>query len=423
VAEKPFGSIMNRDLVGTILMVLLVAATCRADDAARLVTITGETMGTIRYSVKLPQLPTGLGQEELQNQIDIRLKRLNGQMSTYQPDSEISRFNRYQRTDWFDVSHDTARVVDEALHIGRISDGAFDVTIAPLLKLWHFGPEAGGKLRIPGDDEITAAKARVGFAAIEVRLSPPALKKQRPDLVLELSGIAKGFAVDMLAKYLDSLDIRGYMIEIGGEMRTRGRKPDHSSWRVGIEAPTELERRVHTAIELTDASIATSGDYRAFYELDGKRYSHTIDPRTGKPIEFQLASVSVVADNCMHADAMATAIMVLGPDEGYKLAIARRLPVLLIVRKNGELVEKPTPQFQALLASKPEGSQWNTYLASLVIFVLAMLGMAIGVILSNRRIKGTCGGLAGLQDESGSAICESCTSPSETCQGIRDSDD
>lgn len=409
---------MHRDLNRAMLCLLTISATCFADGANNLVTISGQTMGTIRYTVKLQQLPNGFDQRKLKNDIDDRLQRLNDQMSTYRPDSEISRFNRQQTTDWFDVSHDTAKVVEEALEIGRISDGAFDVTIAPLLKLWHFGPEADNGFTIPHEDEIANAKARVDFTAIEVRLSPPSLKKQRPDSILELSGIAKGFAVDMLAEYLDSIDVDDYMIEIGGEMRARGRKPDDSVWRIGIEAPAELERRVHQTIDLNDASIATSGDYRAFYEVDGKRYSHTIDPRTGRPVEFRLASVSVITDNCMRADAMATAIMVLGPDEGYNLAISQQLPVLLIVREHGELVERATPKFQALIASKPQNLDWNTYFASLAIFVLAILGMAIGVILSNRRIKGTCGGLAGIRDDSGNTICEACTLPSDTCQGI-----
>ncbi len=163
--------------------------------------------------------------------------------------------------------------------------------------------------------------------------------------------------------------------------------------------------------------MATSGDYRNYFEKDGKRYSHTIDPRTGRPVERLLASVSVVHESCMTADALATAIMVRGPEAGYNLALREQLPVLLLVYEGNGLVEKSSPQMQRLIANK-DGSSVTVFLMALVIFAIAILGMSVGVLFSNRRLKGTCGGLAGLKNEQGQTLCEACTNPSDECAGL-----
>lgn len=333
-----------------LLMLCGIAAGCTDPAAAPTSSrlhLTGATMGT-SYSIRLAALPDGVTAEELQSEVDVRLERVNDQMSTWRPDSELSRFNRSDAPDWFKVSADTVRVVTEAKRISELSGGAFDVTINPLIALWRFNTEERLQ-KLPDDAAIQAALGQTGHDRIAVRDDPPALKKSAGDLSVDLSAIAKGFGVDVIAEYLDDVGIEAYMVEIGGEVRTRGRKPDGTPWRVGVEAPLDGRRQLHGVIELVNLSLATSGDYRNFEKIDGKRYSHTLDPRTGRPVEHQLASVSVLHQECMAADGLATALMVLGPVDGYNWADEHGIPALFIIREDdGTLRETATPAFQGL---------------------------------------------------------------------------
>jgi len=305
--------------------------------------ITGDTMGTV-YRVKVSGPPDGLTSERLQQEVDTRLKYINDRMSTYLPESEISRFNRSQNDDWFDVSPETAAVLGDALEFSEKTDGAFDVTVGPLVNLWNFGPN-GRRDVVPADDEIETTKASVGFRHIEVRTSPPALRKKHPDVYVDLSAIAKGFAVDEVTRVLDDLGITRYMVEIGGEVRTRGRKQDGTCWKIAIEKPVSTSRAFQHIVELEDRALATSGDYRNFFEKDGRRYSHTIDPRTGRPVEHNLASVSVISDTCTFADARATALTVMGPDEAFRYATDNGMDVMLIIRGPDGFEVKTTKSF------------------------------------------------------------------------------
>jgi thiamine biosynthesis lipoprotein len=214
--------------------------------------------------------------------------------------------------------------------------------------LWGFGPERGTG-EPPTQQQIDHALQRVGYRQLAVRTSPAALRKQRPDLYVDLSAIAKGFAVDEVARLLDDGNISSYLVEIGGELRARGSKSDGSPWKVAIERPLTGERSVQAVVALRDRAIATSGDYRNFMEKDGKRYSHTINPRSGRPITHGLASVSVIARSAMRADALATAIMVMGPDAGYRLSVEQDFAVQLIVRSADALRVLATPQFESHL--------------------------------------------------------------------------
>jgi thiamine biosynthesis lipoprotein len=196
--------------------------------------------------------------------------------------------------------------------------------------------------------------AVIGHENLQVRTTPPALKKLVADLEVDLSAIAKGFAVDQLAELLKQAGVTGYLVEIGGEIRTYGAKANGSPWIVGIELPADNQRSVQEVVKLGDRALATSGDYRNFFVEDGKRYSHTIDPRTGRPIKHRLASVTVIADICMQADALATTLMVLGLDEGYKFAVGRDLAVVFLVRNGQNFIRKSTPAFNKMFA-KQEG--------------------------------------------------------------------
>jgi thiamine biosynthesis lipoprotein len=265
-------------------------------------------------------------------------------MSTYLPDSEISRFNRFRSDEWFPVSSDTATVVAAALEVGKNTAGAFDISVGPLVNLWSFGPHAAPP-KVPSEEAIQDAMAKVGLSRIEVRQDPPGLRKTHPDVYLDLSGIAKGFAADAVAELLRRRGLHRFMVEIGGEVRTGGRKIDGSAWRIGIERPLSDTRAIQRVVELEHLALATSGDYRNFFEQDGRRYSHTIDPRSGRPVEHDLASVSVIAETCMFADAMATALVVMGAERAFRYAQENALDVLLIVRESSGFAERATAGF------------------------------------------------------------------------------
>lgn len=335
-------------LVSCCAACLAAWAACRGPVARPPIhTFFGATMGT-QYTVRLANPPEQLELAALEERVERTLATVNRQMSTYQADSELSRFNRHAGQDWFPVSADTARVVAAGQKVAQATNGAFDVTVGPLVNLWGFGP-GGRASHAPSEAEIAECRQRVGYEHLAVRDDPPALRKARPDLYVDLSAIAKGFAVDQVARLLEQRGIAGYMVEIGGEVRTRGRKPDGSGWRIGIERPDAGVRQIQRVVELADQSLATSGDYRNFFEQQGRRYSHEIDPRTGRALEHTLVSVSVLAADCMTADAWATALLVLGSDLALPTARREGLEVLCILRTPDGFLEQATPGFAACL--------------------------------------------------------------------------
>lgn len=308
---------------------------------------TGVTMGTV-YSVKLGRFPAGIQVDALHEDIEQRLQQINALMSTYQADSELSRFNRYQQDDWFDVSSQTAGVVNAALEISRLTDGAFDVTVGPLVNLWSFGPDPQ-RGQVPTAEQVEQERTRVGYQQLEVRLSPPALRKTTPEVYVDLSAIAKGYGVDAIAQLLADQGITDFMIEIGGDVRTGGTRHDGQPWRIGVEKPIDGLRAVQHVVGLSGQALATSGDYRNVFEFQGRRYSHAIDPSTGYPVQHELASVSVIHDNCMVADAWATALLVAGPDRALQWAQDHSLDVLLILRTDQGFEERMTDGFSRFL--------------------------------------------------------------------------
>lgn len=331
-------------LAGIVLLAWLTWA--RLGGAQRsLVTFNGETMGTT-YTVKvvLPDaaLVDGSGFESL---IGDALDRVDVLMSTYRDDSEIQRFNLSASLDPFPIAAENARVIDCALTISNQTVGAFDITAAPLVKAYGFGPE-GRRDSPPAGDEIEAIRTRVGYDKLEFDSSARALRKLVPGLTIDLNAIAPGFAADLIGERMEAEGYADYMVEIGGEIRARGRNYEGEPWRVGIERPAENERAIQRVVPLDGMALATSGDYREYYEVDGVRISHTVDARTGRPIAHALASVSVIHEECMWADGYATAIMALGPDDGYLLAEILKLPALFILREGGGFIERATPAFE-----------------------------------------------------------------------------
>ena len=327
--------------------VFLLAACAPEPEVWRL---EGATMGTT-WHVTLVDPPAGLAREAAAAGVEAALERVNAQMSTYRADSEVSRFNRAVPGEWFAVSADTAAVVATALEVHEVSAGAFDITVGPLVDLWGFGAGSSAMGRVPAPEELAAAAARVGSDALRVRADPPALFKSA-DREIDLSAIAKGFGVDRAALWLDGNGVANYMVEVGGEVRTRGRNPQGEKWRIGIEAP-ELLQQGHAiaAVALSGESVATSGDYRNYFEADGRRYSHTIDPATARPVEHALASVTVVAADCKTADALATAIDVLGPEKGLAFAEREKLAVYLLVRAGTGFESRHSPAFAPFLGT------------------------------------------------------------------------
>jgi len=301
-------------------------------------------MGT-SFSIKIIKDVPEIDYSTIEPSVNSLLIEVNRQMSTYQDDSEISRFNQYTGTEWFEVSDDFANVLQQALRISEVSNGAFDVTVGPLVNLWGFGPEHQLD-KVPSRNEIEARKEMVGYDKLSVRDEPPAVKKDSPEIYIDLSAIAKGFGVDKVSEYLDNLGVNHYMVEIGGEVRAKGKKGDRN-WRIGVNSPNGDDLK--KVLTVSNIAIATSGDYFNYFEKDGVRYSHTIDPRTGRPVTHKLASVTVLHDSCTLADGFATAIDVLGPEKGYELAVKTLLPVYMIIRNGDGFIEKMTPEFETFV--------------------------------------------------------------------------
>jgi thiamine biosynthesis lipoprotein len=324
-------SLLSFKAVVTSLFVLLIASQLSScDQPVEAIKISGPTMGTTYNITLYPAKDSPLDAKQVQANIDDSLKRINQQMSTWIKDSEISLFNKSESTDWYPVSAEFVGVVEAAQSISRLTNGAFDITVGPLINIWGFDKDF--KNNNPDEATIDAAKANTGFQKLEFRLTPPALKKQIPQLQINLSAIAKGYGVDAIAKQLADAGIENYLVEIGGEIRANGSKPNKSLWRIAIEKPTTKERSIQQGLLLDNTGVATSGDYRNYFERGGKRYSHTKNPETGKPITHQLASITVLNKSAMMADGLATAIMVLGEEKAKTFIADNKLNAYLISR-------------------------------------------------------------------------------------------
>jgi thiamine biosynthesis lipoprotein len=306
--------------------------------------ISGPTMGT-SYSVKLDVPSLNAPERELVAEaIRARLDEVNALMSTYDPESELSRFNASRSTEPQPMSAATLHVFEVAERVSAASGGALDVTVGPLVEAWGFGV-AGQPPVAPSDDVLAELAERVGYGMLSVDTDGGKLAKANPDVEADLSAVAKGFAVERVAEALDSLGYHRYLVEVGGELKAGDAKANGEPWRVAIETPNAAVRQIYGVVELAREAVATSGDYRNFYELDGVEYAHLIDPRTARPARHSGASVSVIHPNTTAADAWATALSVLGPDEGYEVAERLGLAALFITRDGADFVARATRQF------------------------------------------------------------------------------
>jgi thiamine biosynthesis lipoprotein len=325
----------------------MTLAACSAPESA--IELRGAAMGTT-WSVTLagPVGPDDAARAE--HAIEQTLAQVDRSLSAWNADSELSALNDDGGVDWRPVSESLYTVLDAARLVTRRTGGAFDVTVAPLVALWGFGADASID-EAPSDAQIEKARAIVGPEMLELRASPRAARKRVPAVRLDLDAIAPGYAVDRISDELAALGLGDHIVEIGGEVRCRGRAPGGRRWRVAVERPQAGPRTVQTIVALDGAGISSSGNYRDYRQLDGERISHSIDPRSGRPATHGLASVSVVHESVMMADAYATALMVLGPEEGYALAEQLELPALFVVRTEDKFATRATPLFARLQIS------------------------------------------------------------------------
>lgn len=310
-----------------------------------IVSFSGVTMGTT-FTVKWvdssdARIPV------IRKEVAKALLDVNQAMSTYIADSELSQFNQLPAKSEFIISEALFFVLSLAQSISFKTDGAFDVTVGPLVNLWGFGPD-GRVIKAPAKAEITLLQQQVGYQKLLLKADPGRAIKTA-NLYVDLSAIAKGYGVDVLADIMNKHHIENFLVEIGGELRSQGTKPGNQDWKIAVESPVSGERQVQKILSISNTGIATSGDYRNYFEEDGVRYSHTINPGTGRPITHKLASVTVLMPTCAEADAMATAFMVMGEESAYAFAVKHNIDAFFIVKSDQNFIEKMTPGFETRL--------------------------------------------------------------------------
>lgn len=323
---------------------LLLAAACAPDAGLPTLRVDGTAMGT-SWSVLAVAPPGHVDGRTLASDLEALLERIEDAMSTWRPESELSRFNASSGPS-VPVSRELCDLVAAALDLAESTGGAFDVTVGPLVDLWGFGP--GKPVSVPpAAADIEAVRRIVGYRRVRADCGiEPTLHKDVPGLRIDLSAYAKGYAVDRAAELLAGRGVENYMVEIGGELRVAGVNPGSGPWRIAVEKPLAGGRSVEAVLPVTDCAVATSGDYRNYFEHAGRRYSHTLDPRTGYPISHAGASVSIIAESAAYADAMATALLVMGPEAGIAYADERGIAAYVLVRRGENFEARSSAAFR-----------------------------------------------------------------------------
>lgn len=316
----------------SLLVLLFSLVACTEETTKQPVRLQGQIFGSF-WLATLPDEWTPEQVKALQEGIQGELDKVDIAMSTYKPESELNRFNQASLTEWVEVSTPLFEVFSISQSVAQASEGAFDITLGGLVNLWSFGPEARPET-IPSSSLLEERLTETGYKYLELDVEQQAARRLKNSFV-DLSGVAKGYAVDKVAQWLAEQGVSNFLVNVGGEIVVAGYRAENQPWRVGIEIPDGSQQTAHHILPLINSSIATSGDYRNFYEVDGQRMSHTISPKTGWPINHNLASVTVVHPSNAVADAWATAFMVLGTEASLNLANRENIKVLLISKNKG----------------------------------------------------------------------------------------
>jgi thiamine biosynthesis lipoprotein len=341
-----FNNILTRGAFVSYLLLMVVGC---GPAPARLVTVSGNTMGTT-YTVKV--ITNEIDKNALEPLVQQSVDRIDYLMSNYKVDSELSVLNRSELGTTIEISDETKEVLALSSDIHQLSMGAFDISLAPIVNLWGFGPNRSDS-QVPTDEAIAQALAKTGIDGLTV-VGHSAMRTR--EISLNLSAIAKGYAVDKVAKMLSSKGYEHFLIEVGGELKAQGTNHEQKPWRIAIELPDATKREMFSVIKLRNLSMATSGDYRNYFEVDGQRYSHTIDPKTGMPITHNLASVTVLDASAARADGLATAINVMGSEKGLALANTHNIPIMVIMKEVGGFVAETSAAFDEYILSQQKSA-------------------------------------------------------------------
>lgn len=325
---------------------ILITGCSTTDTNDDIIKLHGSTMGTT-YNIQFVNDDESINKDTLLHETDDILNSIDRLMSTWRSDSELSQINKQPANKWIKASPDTLFVLELALSVSQKTKGAFDVTLAPLIELWGFASHEM-QTSIPNNESIKFALQTIGYKQLEIDHARGMIRKRMP-VRIDLSAIAKGYAVDKIAEHFNSKGIKSYLIEVGGEIRAKGKKSNKKYWKIAVETPLLDKRTAFQVLNITNHAIATSGDYRNYYEVNGKRYSHTIDPINGYPVTHGLASVTVIAESAAYADALATALMVMGPNKGYKFCEKNNISAYFINYKNDEYVSYYTNNIKKYL--------------------------------------------------------------------------
>lgn len=341
---------MLRNLLQGACLISILAVTLTACDnnAERIEVLSGPTMGST-YTIKYVKNASTPAADAVGVEVQNILDEVDRQMSTYRLDSDIARFNQSPANTCMKMPQPVLELAQYGDDLSRASDGAFDLTLSPLLDLWGFGPQARGK-QVPSAADIAQAQQRVGYQ--HVRVEGDQLCKDA-DVTVEFNSIAAGYTVDRVSERFTQLNIDSYMIEITGELIAKGRKPDGSPWRIALEQPlADGQQVIQRILDIDGYGINTSGDYRNYFEEDGVRFSHTLDPQVGAPISHRLASVTVIDPSTLHADGLGTLLLVLGPERGLAFAEKHGVAAFFVTRDGDGFATQVSSEFSRIF---PEG--------------------------------------------------------------------
>lgn len=325
-----------------VLFILMLLSACSEGPSVE--RLGGPTMGS-SYSIQYVREAGGPAPAQVQAAVEAILHDIDQHYSTYRADSTVSQFNRLPAHRCMILPKDMRELVGFGLHLAQLSDGAYDLTVEPLLRLWGFGPQARHE-QIPGARALARAQQRVGYQ--HLRLEGQALCKDAP-VQLDFNSIAAGHAVDLLAARLQAMGVTSFVAEATGELKAVGRKPDGSPWRIALQLPGPDRQMARRLYPVQGLSVSSSGDYRHYFEDNGQRYSHAFDARLGRPVDHDLAAVTVLDASAMQADGYSTLLLILGPQRAWAFAVEHELPAMFVTRTEGGFVSRATPAFERAL--------------------------------------------------------------------------